>query len=150
MTINEFNDYYLNLKLGVLGGNHGHFDSVNAGLETLEKSKRYRMGLMVLAVVSLIEANFLNKQDLRTIRNFEISSNVPATVNSTHLACYIYIRDCFAHNPEAMLLPEGKNTNGFLSAVGRGEFPYGSISDNKVIVQNTDQLGSIARRFFEA
>ena len=148
MTPKHYNAYYLNLILGTLGGNHAHFAMTDETGEATVRSAQYRSGLVVLALVSLIEANFLSKQTLKTIRNFGAPTSLPASVDPTHLACYAYVRDCFAHNPEAHLLPHGINTTGFLSAVQSGRFPFACLSGTRVLVNNTHQLHLIVLRFF--
>jgi hypothetical protein len=148
MTLTHYRVYYLDLILGTLGGNRAHFTITDETGEAAARSAKYRSGLVVLALVSLIEANFLSKQDLKTIRNFGVPPTLPRSVNPTHLACYIYIRDCFAHNPEAHLLPSGTNTSGFLSALQSGNFLFGSVLGTQVVVNNTHELHLIVLRFF--
>ena len=148
MTLADYRTYYLDLILGTLGGNHAHLAITDETGDATERSARYRRGLTVLALVSLIESNFLSKQDLKTLRKFEVPITFPSKVNSTHLACYIYVRDCFAHNPEALLLPQGTNTTGFLLALQSGHFPFGNVSDTQVAVNDTHQLHLIVLRFF--
>lgn len=148
MTPTQYRAYYLDLILGTLGGNRAHFAITDETGEAAKRSANYRSGLVVLALVSLIEANFLSKQELRKIRNFETLRSLPPSVDLTHLACYAYIRDCFAHNPSANLLPPGINTTGFLSAVQLGKFPFAGLSGNQVVVNDTHQLHLIVLRFF--
>jgi hypothetical protein len=148
MTLGHYRAYYLDLILGTLGGNHAHFAITDETGEASVRATHYRRGLVVLALVSLIEANFLSKQDLRVIRKFGALPSLPPSVDSNHLACYAYIRDCFAHNPEAYLLPQGSNTTGFLSAVQSGRFPFAGLSGDQVVVNDTHQLNLIVLRFF--
>jgi hypothetical protein len=148
MTPTHYRAYYLDLILGTLGGNRTHFAITDETGEAAVRSAHYRSGLVVLALVSLIEANFLSKQDLKTIRNFGAPPSLPPSVDSIHLACYAYVRDCFAHNPEAHLLPQGINTTGFLSAVKSGRFPFAGLSGPQVVVNDTHQLHLIVLRFF--
>jgi hypothetical protein len=148
MTSTHYRAYYLDLILGTLGGNRSHFTITDDIGEAAVRSARYRRGLVVLALVSLIEANFLSKHELRAIRNFEASSSLPPSVDQTHLACYVYIRDCFAHNPEAHLLPQGGNTTGFQKAVQSGGFSFASLLGTRVLVNDTHQLHLIVLRFF--
>lgn len=148
MTPTQYRAYYHDLILGTLGGNRTHFAITDETGEAAVRSAQYRRGLVVLALVSLIEANFLSKQDLKTIRNFGALLSLPPSVDPTHLACYAYIRDCFAHNPEAHLLPQGSNTTGFLSAVQSGYFPFADLSGTQVVVNDTNKLHLIVLRFF--
>jgi hypothetical protein len=148
MTPTHYRAYYLDLILGTLGGNRAHFAIADEAGEAVVRSARYRSGLVVLALVSLVEANFLSKGDLKTIRNFGAPHSLPPSVDPTHLACYAYVRDCFAHNPEAHLLPEGNNTTGFLSAVQSGRFLFASLSGTQVVVNDTHPLHLIVLRFF--
>lgn len=148
MTPAHYRAYYLDLILGTLGGNRAHFSITDETGDATSRAVRYRGGLVVLALVSLIEANFISKQDLRTIRNFGTLPTLLPGVNPTQLSCYFYIRDCFAHNPEAQLLPQGNNTAGFLAAVQSGHFPFGSALGTQVVVNDTHPLHLIVLRFF--
>jgi hypothetical protein len=148
MNLQQYRTYYLDLILGTLGGNRTHFDLTDETGDARTRSTLYLGGLTVLALVSLIEANFLSKQDLKAIRNFGTPTNLPPSVNRIHLSCYTYIRDCFAHNPEAKLLTPGSNTTEFLSAIQSGQFPFCSVSNNQVRVTNTHELHLIVLRFF--
>lgn len=148
MNTQQYRKYYLDLILGTLGGNQTHFDLTDETGEASARSTLYRGGLKVLALVSLIEANFLSKKDLKAIRNFGKPTNIPSGVNRIHLSCYTYIRDCFAHNPEAKLLTPGSNTTGFLLAIQSGQFPYCSVSNDQVRETNTHELHLIVLRFF--
>lgn len=148
MTATHYRAYYLDLILGTLGGNHAHFAITDETGESAVRSARYRSGLVVLALVSLIEANFLSRQDLKTVRNFGAPPSLPLSINPTHLACYVYVRDCFAHNPEAPLLTPGSNTTGFQTAVQSGCFPFAGLSGTQVVVNDTHQLHLMVLRFF--
>lgn len=148
MTPANYRAYYLDLILGTLGSNRAHFAITDETGDATARSVRYRSGLTVLALVSLMEANFLSKQELKAIRNFGTLSTLPPRVDPAHLSCYVYIRDCFAHNPEAPLLPPGNNTAGFLAAVQSGRFPFGSALGTQVVVNDTHPLHLIVLRFF--
>lgn len=64
MTPAHYRAYYLDLILGTLGGNRAHFAITDETGDATARSVRYRTGLTVLALVSLIEANFLSKQEV--------------------------------------------------------------------------------------
>jgi hypothetical protein len=148
MNLTDYRSYYLNLILGTLGGNHAHFKITDESGEAVAKSAAYRRGLTVLALVSLIEANFLSKQQLRELRGFQTPQGLPASVNLTHLSCYIYLRDCFAHNPNAAILPPGANTTGFVNAVNSGTFTYATVQGTQIDVTDTHELHLIVLRLF--
>lgn len=148
MTLEHYRAYYLDILLGTLGGNRAHFSITDETGEAAERSAKYRRGLMVLALISLIEANFLSKAELKEIRKFGVPSSLPQGLNPTHLACFTYVRDCFAHNPDALLLPPGQNTTSFLNALQSGGFPFCEISGNQVVVKDTHELHLIVLRFF--
>lgn len=149
MTLTEYRRYYLDLTLGILGGNHAHFEiTMPSDEQRKAEYDNYRAGLTVLALVSLIEGNFLAKSDLKALRNFQHASNVPPSVNQLHFSGFIYLRDCFAHNPLAKLLSTGANTTAFLAAIAAGQFTFATVSGQAVRIENTHQLHLIVLRFF--
>ena len=149
MTLPEYRRYYLDLTLGILGGNHAHFAiTMPAEIKRKADYDNYRAGLIVLALVSLIEANFLSKSDLKALRNFQPASGVTTAVDQLHLSGFIYLRDCFAHNPIANLLPPGPNTTAFLAAVAAGTFPFATVSGQALRIENTHQLHLLVLRLF--
>jgi hypothetical protein len=149
MTLAEYRRFYLDLILGILGGNHAHF-AITMPTEVQRKAEydNYRAGFTVLALMSLIEANFLSKSDLKALRNFQSTSSIPATINQRHLSGFIYLRDCFAHNPLAILLSSGANTTAFLAAISAGQFPFASISGQNLRIEGTHELHLLVLRFF--
>ncbi len=148
MTVTEYRRYYLDLTLGVLGGNHAHFDITTPSDEQRAIYNNYLAGLTVLALVSLIEANFLSKGEMKALRNFQTVQSLPHAIHQVHLSSFIYVRDCFAHNPLAKLLPPGDNTTAFLAAVCNGMFSFASVSGQDIKILNTHQLHLIVLRFF--
>lgn len=150
MSKEEFNQYYLDLTLGALGGNYAHFQIVY-GDDNSKKNKldNYRSGLIVLALVSFIESNFLDREQIKNIRNFRTVDRIPPSINQTHLSCYFYLRDCYAHNPFSNLLSSGPNTKGFEEALASNNFRFASILENKVVIENTHELKLLVLRFFE-
>ena len=149
MTITEYRRYYLDLTLGVLGGNHGHFDITEPSTDQLEIYNNYSNGLIVLALVSFLDARFLSKSELKVLRNFEPVARIPSTIHQVHLSSYIYLRDCFAHNPFAKLLPEGQNTTAFLAAIDSGKFSFASVAEQRIRILDTNPLHRIILRLFE-
>lgn len=149
MTLSEYQRFYLDLSLGILGGNHAHF-AITMPTDNQRKAEydNYRAGLTVLALVSLIEANFLSKSDLKALRNFQPASSILPTVNQLHLSGFIYLRDCFSHNPLAILLSSGTNTTAFLAAVASAQFPFASISGQNLRIESTHELHLLALRLF--
>jgi hypothetical protein len=148
MSVDEYRTYYLDLVLGTLGGNHSHFEITDETGVASQQSNRYRNGLVVLALVSLLEANFFSPQDVRCLRNFGVPAGFPANVDATHVACYLYIRDCFAHNPKGVLLSRGNNTSAFLGAVQSGRFTFTHVVGNEIYATDTHNLHLIVLRFF--
>ena len=148
MNVTEYNEFYLDLKLGVLGGNRAHF-SITDPLE--EKSTQVRnslCGLRVLVLVSFIESNFLSRAAMKSLRRFDIPLGLPNAVIPAHLSSFIYIRDCFAHGPTAQLLSSGRNTQRFVAAVDSGAFPHASVCQGRVCVHDVHALHLIVLRFF--
>ena len=149
MTLSEYRRYYLDLTLGILGGNHAHF-SITMPDDSTQKAEydNYRRGLTVLALVSLAESNLITEADFKALRKFEPTAIVPSTVNQTHLSGFIYLRDCVAHNPATTLLSGGKNTEAFLSAVASGQFPFATVSGSSLSIGNTHELHLIVLRLY--
>lgn len=149
MTLAEYRRYYLDLKLGVLGGNHGHF--VITMPDKTERKANYdnfRRALLVLTLVSLAESNLIVASDFKALRKFKPAATVPSTVNQTHLSGFIYLRDCVAHNPAATLLSGGKNTAAFLAAVTSGQFPFVTVSGSSLSIGNVNELHLIVLRLY--
>jgi hypothetical protein len=149
MRVEEFSRYYLNLTLGALCGNHAHFQ-ITCGDDdsTKEEYDKYRSGLIVLALISFIESNFLSKQQIKDLRNFKTVIGIPPSIDQTHLSCYLYLRDCYAHNPFSELLPSGVNTSGFIQAINSHNFEFASVTGNTVVIENTHELKLLVLRFF--
>jgi hypothetical protein len=149
MTLAEYRRYYLELTLGVLGGNHAHFD-ITMPDDTARKAKydNYRRGLTVLALVSLAESNLITEGDFKALRKFEPTTGIPSIVNQTHLSGFIYLRDCVAHNPDTNLLSGGKNTAAFASAIASGQFPFANVSGSALRIGNTHELHLIVLRLY--
>jgi hypothetical protein len=149
MSVEEFRRYYLDLTLGALGGNHAHFQITCGDDDSIKKEHdKYRRGLVVLALISFIESNFLNKQQIKDIRNFKTVAGISSSINQTHLSCYLYLRDCYAHNPFSELLSSGLNTSGFIQAINSNNFEFANIIGNNVVIENTHELKLLVLRFF--
>lgn len=149
MRVDEFNRYYLDLTLGALGGNSAHFQITCEDDDSIKKEHdKYRRGLIVLALMSFIESNFLNKQQIKDLRTFKTVIGIPSSINQTHLSCYLYLRDCYAHNPFSELLPSGQNTSGFMQAISSSNFAFANIVGNNVVIENTHELKLLVLRFF--
>ena len=149
MSVEDYRQYYLDLKQGVLAGNHAHF-KITMELDNPKNIiyKNYQRGLTVLALISLIESNFITKMQLKALRKFEEVSTLNSKINQEHLSCYIYIRDCYAHNPFSKLLPEGTNTNKFIEAINSGNFPFAQIQEDNISIVDTHQLHLLVLRFY--
>lgn len=149
MTLAEYRHYYLDLTLGILGGNHGHL-AITMPDDTTKKTEHdnYRRGLTVLTLVSLAESNLITEGDFKALRKFEPTTGVPSVVNQTHLSGFIYLRDCVAHNPATTLLSGGKNTAAFVSAVSSDQFPFATVSGSALSIGNTHELHLIVLRLY--
>lgn len=149
MTLSEYRRYYLDLTLGILGGNHAHF-SITMPDHTTKKREydNYRRGLIVLALVSLAESNLITKADFKALRKFQSAVAVPSSVNQTHLSGFIYLRDCVAHNPATTVLSGGSNTAAFLAVVASGHFPFANLSTATLSIKDTHELHLIVLRLY--
>jgi len=149
MLINDYRGYYLDLTLGIIAGNHAHFQ-ITMEPDDPKKViyKNYQRGLTVLALVSLIESNFLNKKEMRALRKFEAVPDLNSTINQDHLSCYIYLRDCYAHNPFSKLLTLGTNTDKFKATLNSNNFPFARIEENNVYIVDTHELHLLVLRFY--
>lgn len=132
MNIDEYGNWYIRFLLTAIGpavkreaANDQKLAADSAMQADFENKKN---GLMVLALVSIIESNFLTKSDLKALRNFNApSTKLPTSVNQLHLSGFVYLRDCFSHNPSGKILSSGKNTTSFCAAVASGAFPWVTI-----------------------
>ena len=139
MTQSEYAAYYIRFLVTTLGPAVKREAKNDEGLQKdaalqadLENKKN---GLIVLTLVSFIESNFLTKPDLKLLRQFQPPTTAIApSINITHLSCFIYLRDCFAHDPNAVLLGAGTNTSSFCAAVFSGAFPWATISGQSITV----------------
>ena len=139
MTKYEYANYYINFIVTTLGPavkREAQNDQGLAADTALEADlENKKTGLIVLALVSFIESNFFTKNDMRLLRKFqEPIDALPSTVNATHLSSFIYLRDCFAHNPMGVLLGPGPNTSAFCTAVTSGLFCWATISGQSLTV----------------
>jgi hypothetical protein len=97
--------------------------------------ENWKNGLCILALVAFIEANFLSSIQIKLLRKFQAPlPQLPQAVNLTHLSCFIYMRDCFAHDPNGLLFPGQQNTNNFLAAISGGKFAWAAQSSQKISV----------------
>lgn len=154
MTLKEYKSFYIDyietiLKPAVY--REAHIDSNLGSNQVLQSQlQQYSYGLMVLALVSIIEANFLGQRTLKDLRNFRVPSSLSPAINPVHLSCFIYLRDCFAHNPDRVLFSSGNNTEGFKNAIANKSFPFATIEDEKVLIggKAAHALHLIILRFF--
>ena len=155
MDIADYRRFYIDFVVTILGPSVKREATCDiklaADVARQEVYENQKNGLVILALVSLIEANFLTKAQLKELRGFSASpSGVPVAINPLHLASFVYIRDCFAHSPFAKLLPSGPNTSAFLAAVRSRAFPWASStgSDIRVIPAGLHELHLIVLCFF--
>lgn len=87
---------------------------------------------------------------MRSLRNFEETDSISDDINLTQLSCFIYIRDCIAHNPNILLLPEGNNTNSFIQTVSKGRFNFATIESREITIfdNSIHQLHLTIRKFY--
>jgi hypothetical protein len=155
MTVEEYRSYYIRFLVTIIGpsvNREVHNDPALASDSALQADLENKTtGLMVLSLVSLIEANFLSKQDMRALRSFTAPPTpLPASVKLDHLAGCIYLRDCVAHNPNGALLPPGQNTTAFSAAVAGQTFPWAAIQGQAISIspQVIHELHLNVLRFF--
>jgi hypothetical protein len=155
MTVEEYRSYYIRFLVTIIGpsvNREVHNEPALASDLALQADlENKKTGLMVLSLVSLIEANFLSKQDMRALRSFTAPPTpLPAAVSLEHLAGCIYLRDCVAHNPNGALLPPGQNTTAFTAAVAGQTFRWAAIQCQAVRIspQVTGELHLNVLRFY--
>lgn len=139
MTKSEYAKYYTEFIATTLKSaieREANIDTKLRGNPALRSDlENKKNGLIVLALVAFIESNFLSKPDLRLLRSYQLpTASLPASINPIHLSSFIYLRDCFAHNPSGVLLSPGTNTTSFCSAVSNGGFPWAQINGQSVII----------------
>lgn len=149
MLVEDYRRYYLDLTQGIIAGNHAHFQITMEHDDPKRVTyKNYQRGLTVLALISLIESNFLTKQQVKALRKFEPIPDLDNAINQEHLSCYIYLRDCYAHNPFSKLLPAGTNTDKFKETLSSNNFPFAQIQEDEVCIVDTHQLHLLVLRFY--
>ena len=149
MEIKEYREYYVDLMSGILGGNRVHFNITRSEDDPkIAVYNNYRKGLLVLSLVSLIEANFVTKKQFKQLRNFIHVPELNSSINQCHLSCFIYVRDCFGHNPSAKLLGEGDNTTEFKRALDKGNFEFVDLKEDGLQINNTHELHLLILRFY--
>lgn len=153
MTKEEYLAYYQDLTRGALGGGHAHFAITDEDGQRRPEFDNLRRGLTVLALISLIESRFLIRQPrgtMRRLRNFQPVLTLASTIDQRRLSCYIYIRDCFGHDPRAKLFPSTQpNTIEFESAIVDGLFPFATIEKSAIKIVDTHALHQIVLGFFD-
>ncbi len=149
MSVEDYRRYYLDLTQGILAGNHAHFQITMAHDDPKRIIyKNYQCGLTVLALISLIESNFITKPQLKALRKFEEVPTLNSAINQEHLSCYIYLRDCYSHNPFSKLLPTGTNTDNFIAKINSNNFPFAQIQGDNVSIVDTHQLHLLVLMFY--
>lgn len=151
ISFEEYKHYYLNFISSVLGVREQELDV--RGISDGEKNEfyNYSYGIKILYLVSFIESNFLTKQEFKQLRRFKLITDFNHNVNQEKLSCFIYIRDCVAHNPNLELLPSGTNTDAFIEKIEKGAFNYAQIRENKVLIQprSIHSFHLMIRRFYK-
>jgi hypothetical protein len=149
MTVEEYRSFYLDLTLGALGGNRAHFEITDEKGPRRVAYDSYRQGLVTLALVSLLESRFLTRGQIRCLRTFSPVADLPRNIDQVQLSCFLYVRDCFAHNPFGEIFEAGRNTLVFEEYVRDGKFPHLKLSQNKIKSVNNHELHLIILRFYK-
>lgn len=157
MTLDEYKSLHQDLKLGVLCTNHSHFDALDKlnSERNIKKYNNYRAGILIFSLVSFIESNFLDSKKMKSLRKFEYVVGLPSGVNQKHLSCFIYIRDCVAHNMFPKLFVSNTNsgaghTQKFIDSTNNGDFPFVTVSGGDIILGNSlNDLHLIVLDFFD-
>lgn len=139
MNKSEYAEYYLGFLLTTIGSSVKREANNDSGLKnniaqqmTYENKKN---ALLILSLVSFIESNFITKADFKLLRQFKTPSVLPPiSINCINLSCFIYLRDCFAHNPDGVLLGSGVNTTNFCNSISTGVFPFATISGQSITI----------------
>lgn len=153
MTLDEYKRFYIDFVVTVLDPAVKREASCDLKLQAdparQAEYENLKNGLVILALVSFIESNFLTKQQMRQLRQFRsCTSPMPTSINPTHISCFIYIRDCIAHGPSAQLLSNGLNTESFLSVIKSGQFPWASVTSATLDIGGAHELHLNVLRFF--
>ena len=157
MTQDEYTEYCIRFLVTTLGPavkREAHSDQGLRADQALQADlENKKNGLIVLSLVSFIESNFLTKPTLKLLRQFHAPTTpIPASVNPKHLSCFIYLRDCFAHNPNAVLLGTGANTTSFITAISDGSFSWATFTGKSISIvpDGVHELHLNVLRFFGA
>ncbi len=155
MNISEYNSWYMGFVKAVIcpAVSVASKNDIKLGKdsELQEKLEVRKNMLIVVNLVAVIEAHFLSGSQPRELRKFEALSNpLPHAVDETHLSCFYYLRDTYAHNGDAVLFPSSTNTTQFLSSVSSGSFPFASVTDQSIAINGNTvhELHLIVLRLF--
>lgn len=136
ISFKDYIKYYLRYINSLLGIREQEYDTMEISQVEKDVYNNYLNGTKLLLMISFIESNFLTAIKMKSLRKFESIDDIPSAVHQQHLSCFIYIRDCIAHNPNMLLLPSGTNTDNFISSTSEGNFNYASIDGEKIILNS--------------
>jgi len=149
-SFNDYKHYYLNYVDRLLGIREQEFDCMTISPEERVLFFNYLLGTKTVLMIAFIESNFLTRSQMKSLRKFEEVDGIPSNIHQPLLSCFIYIRDCIAHNPKLILLPSGTNTSGFVRAINEGKFNYAKIDGASIIIDERaiQKLHLTIRGFF--
>lgn len=92
-------------------------------------------GTRILLLVAFVETNFLDREQVRSLRKFENVDSIAAGIKQSELSCFYYVRDCAGHNPKMELFGPSRNTDAFLAECNSNRFRCVEILNNAINVR---------------
>lgn len=155
MTLDQYSKWYTKFVLGALfpAIKKAAFVDQNLGKDS-QRQKEFEINknmLVIVNLVAIIEAHFLDPDQRKNIRKFEnLATPLNHQINETYLSCFYYLRDSYAHHGEPILFTSSISTTHFKSTVNSGGFPFASISGDTISIDGTavHELHEIALTLF--
>ena len=125
-------------------------DSMDITNEEKELFVSYMLGTKISLMIAFIESNFIDTTQMKVLRKFKKIEGIPSDIHQSLLSCFIYIRDCIAHNPKLILLSPGDNTDNFVRILNEGGFNFATIKGEEITIDSgaIHHLHLTIRRFY--
>ena len=146
----DYKHYYSRYIDSLLGIREQEFDCMDITNEEKKLFANYMTGTKISLMIAFIESNFINNRQMRDLRKFNEIEGIPNDIHQSLLSCFIYIRDCIAHNPRLILLSPGDNTDNFVRILNEGGFNFATIRGENITIDNSaiHHLHLTIRRFY--
>lgn len=151
ISFKEYKKYYLNYVDRLLGIREQELDVMAVSDVERRMYFNYVEGTRILLLVTFIETNFLEREQVRSLRNFENDDSIATGIIQSELSCFYYVRDCVGHNPKMELFDSGGNTVAFLAECNANRFSCVEIVNNAINItpEAVKKLHMMIRTFYE-